>query len=160
MKIRIVHDSLKGNGNSLAEKLSSELESRGAEVSVGHRSEMTPEDIASDPPDLLIVGAAVRVFITSPPVKRWIGKLASELNSQDANIPYAAIFLTHVMPDKAVENRVARLQGSLSRIDKIGTVQKEWLSGQVKDIPGPFIDGTDEKIVEFATLIFDWANTN
>ena len=67
------------------------------------------------------------------------------------------MFLTHVMPDKMVEGRVARLQKSLSRAAEIGEVYPEWLSGQVVNIPGPFIDGTFEKAVEFATKLFVWA---
>ena len=157
MDVYIIHDSQKGNGKKLAEKLASELESRGAQVVVGHRTELTPEQVAANQPNLLVVGAAVRKFMTSPPVKKWITRLAGELKRHNAKIPHAAVFLTHAMPDKAVEGRVKRLQRSLSQVEGIGEVYPEWLSGQVKAIPGPFVDGTLEKAVTFAESLFDWA---
>ena len=157
MNIHIVHDSQKGNGKIMAETLASEFESRGAQVLVGHRTELTPEQVAKSPPDLLIVGAAVRAFVTSPPTKRWIARLVSELGKGNAQITHAAVFLTHVMPDQMVEGRAVRLRRSLSRAPEIGEVYEGWLSGQVKEIPGPFIDGTLDRAVTFASDLFEWA---
>ena len=157
MNIQIIHDSQRGNGKQMAEKLAAEFESRGARVVVGHRAEVTPEQTAADPPDLLIVGAAVRKFFLSPPVKQWITRLGRELESHKAKIPHAAVFLTHAMPDKMVEGRVERLRQSLSRLSGIGKVHSKWLSGQVKDIPGPFVDGALENAVTFATELFELA---
>jgi len=157
MNVYIIHDSQKGNGKRLAERLASEFEPRGARVVVGHRTELSPDHVAAQSPDLLVVGAAVRKFMTSPPVKKWIARLAGELKRQSASIPHAAVFLTHAMPDKAVEGRVSRLQRSLSQVEGIGEVYPEWLSGQVKAIPGPFVDGTLEKAAAFAGNLFDWA---
>ena len=157
MKVCIVHDSQKGNGREMAETLASEFESRGAHVLVGHQTELTPERVVADPPDLLIVGAAVRKFFTSPPTKQWISQLDAELRSSDAKISHVAVFLTHVMPDPLVEGRVDRLQRSLSRSAGVGEVHTEWLSGQVKNLPGPFIDGVAEKTVRFAAKLFEWA---
>ena len=157
MNVYIVHDSQKGNGKKLAEKLASEFESRGAQVVVGHRTELTPDQVASNTPDLLIVGAAVRAFVTSPPIKKWISRLAAELKRHNAKVSHAAVFLTHVMPDKAVEGRVERLKRSLLQVEGIGEVYPEWLSGQVKAIPGPFVDGTLEQAVTFAASLFEWA---
>ena len=157
MNVCIVHDSQKGNGKKMAETLASEFESRGAKVVVGHRRELSPKQVAVNPPDLLIVGAAVRAFVTSPPIKRGITRLAAELGSHNARISHAAVFLTHVMPDAMVEGRVERLQWSLSRAAGIGEVYSEWLSGQVQNIPGPFVDGALEKAVTFAANLFEWA---
>ena len=157
MKVQIIHDSEKGNGRKMAERLAAELEARGAAVTVGHRSELTPAHTAENPPDLLIVGAAVRKFFLSPPIKKWISTLGGELEKRDVNIPFAAVFLTHVMPDKMVEGRAARLQGNLSRVSRIGEVRTEWLSGQVSDIPGPFIDENMENAVAFAADLSEWA---
>ena len=157
MNVCIIHDSQKGNGKRLAERLASEFESHGAKAVVGHRTELTPEHVAAQSPELLVVGAAVRKFVTSPPVKKWIARLAGELKRHKGKIPHAAVFLTHAMPDKAVEGRVKRLQRSLSQAEGIGEVYPEWLSGQVKAIPGPFVDGTLEKAATFAESLFSWA---
>jgi hypothetical protein len=104
------------------------------------------------------VGAAVRKFFLSPPVKLWISKLEDELKNRDKKIKHAAIFLTHAMPDAMVEGRVRRLIGKLSRVDGIGEVSSEWLSGQVTDIPGPFIDGVFEKADSFAEDLYRLVN--
>jgi menaquinone-dependent protoporphyrinogen IX oxidase len=157
MKVYIVHDSQRGNGKEMAEKLASEIESCGAQVVLGHRTELTPEHVATNPPDLLIVGGAVRAFVTSPPTKQWITRLVAELRRHNAKISHAAVFLTHMMPDAMVEGRVKRLQRSLSRAAGIGEVYSEWLSGQVKNMPGPFVDGALEKAVTFAANLFEWA---
>ena len=138
MNITIIHDSQIGNGKKLAEKLAAEFESRGARVVVGHRTELTPEQVAANPPDLIVVGAAVRAFVTSPPTKQWISALGTALKNRDAKIPHAAVFLTHVMPDALVEGRIRRLKRSLSGVEGIGEVYSDWLSGQVQKIPGPF----------------------
>jgi len=141
----------------MAEKLASELKARGAEVTVGHRTELTPEQVAANAPDLLIVGAAVRAFVTSPPVKQWMSRLGARLKRHNANIPRAAVFLTHAMPDAMVEGRARRLKRSLSRTAGVGEVHSEWLSGQVQKISGPFVDGTLERTGTFAAAVFEWA---
>jgi hypothetical protein len=156
MNISIVHDSQIRNGRELAEKLASEFESLGAQVVVGHRTELSPEKVAANPPDLLIVGAAVRAFVTSPPTKQWIARLGAELKNHSAKITHAAVFLTHVMPDAMVEGRVGRLLRSLSRVEGIGEVHSEWLSGQVQKIPGPFVDGVFDKAATFAGDLVKW----
>ena len=159
MNVYIVHDSQKGNGKEMAEKLASEFVSRGAQAVVGHRTEVTQEHIALNPPDLLIVGAAVRAFVTSPQIKQWITRLVAELRRHNAKISHAAVFLTHVMPDAMVEGRVERLKRSLSRNAVIGEVYSDWLSGQVKNIPGPFVDGALEKAAAFAANLFEWVQS-
>ena len=157
MNVCIVHDSQKGNGKQMAEKLGSELESLGAEVKIGHRIEISPETVASDPPDLLIIGTAVRRFLMSPPTKKWIAQLAEKLENRSAKISHTALFLTHMMPDAMVEGRVGRLFDILSEVAGIEEVYPDWLSGQVKNITGPFIDGTMEKVAPFAAKLAEWA---
>ncbi len=159
MNVNIIHDSQKGNGKKMAELLASEFESRGAQVVVGHRKELAAAQVAGNAPDLLIVGAAVRAFVTSPPVKQWISRLAGELKRRNAKIPHAAVFLTHAMPDAMVKGRAARLQRRLARAAGIGEVYSEWLSGQVENIPGPFVDGVLENTVAFAANLSEWAQS-
>jgi menaquinone-dependent protoporphyrinogen IX oxidase len=157
MNVCIIHDSQKGNGRKLAEILASEFESRGAQVTVGHRTEITPEQLSASLPDLLVVGAAVRKFVTSPPTKRWINRLGKELKKNNGKISHAAVFLTHMMPAEMVEGRVRRLKESLSQVKGIGEVSSEWLSGQVKNIPGPFVDGVLEKAATFTAALSEKA---
>ena len=157
MNVHVVHDSQKGNGKQIAETLAAEFTARGAQVRVGHRTELTAERVAASPPDLLVVGTAVRKFVTSPPTKRWISRLAAELKRHNAKIPHAAVFFTHMMPDAMVDGRARRLQRALSPAAGIGEVYAEWLSGQVKAMPGPLVDGALEKAAAFAVKLHAWA---
>ena len=157
MNVHIVHDSQKGNGKQIAERLAAELTAGGAQVTVGHRTELTAERVAASPPDLLVVGTAVRKFVTSPPTKRWISRLAAELERHNAQIPYAAVFFTHMMPEAMVEGRARRFQRAVSQAAGIGEVYAQWLSGQVKAIPGPLADGALEKAAAFAVKLHAWA---
>ena len=157
MNVYIIHDSDKGNGKLLAERLEAEFKALGAETVVGHRTEISPEQVAEAKPDLLIIGAAVRKFMMSPPVKRWISLLNKKLQSSNATIQYSALFLTHMMPDSMVEGRVERLKRHIIEPGSIANVYAEWFSGQVKAMPGPFIDGVMEKTPKFAEDLKTWA---
>ena len=157
MNVHIVHDSQKGNGKQIAERLAAEFASRGDQVVVGHRTELTPERVAANPPDLLVVGTAVRKFMTSPPTKKWISRLAAGLERQNGRIPRTAVFFTHMMPDAMLEGRVQRLQRLLSKAGGIGEVYAEWLSGRVKAVPGPLVDGALEQAAAFAAKLHAWA---
>ena len=159
MNVFMVHDSQRGNGKQMADKLAAELESYGAKVVIGHRTDIIPEAVASDPPDLLIIGTAVRKFLMSPPTKKWIFRLAEELENRSVVIPHTAIFLTHMMPDVMVEGRVARLRDLLTNASGIGEIYPEWLSGQVRNIPGPFIDGAMDRVAPFAAKLAEWVQT-
>ena len=86
-------------------------------------------------------------------------RLAAELKRHNAKVSRAAVFLTHVMSDELVEGRVERLQQSLSRAEGVGEVYSEWFSGQVKNIPGPFVDGVLEKAAAFAADLFEWVQS-
>ena len=160
MKIFIVHDSERGNGKLMAERLETELKALGATVVVGHRSEITPEQVASGAPKLLIIGSAVRKFMMSPPAKRWIASLASKLKASGSLIPYVATFITHLMPDQIVEGRVERLKRHILSSGSIVEVYSEWLSGQVKAIPGPFVDGVIERTSKYAADVHAWVQSH
>jgi len=157
LKISIVHDSQLGNGRKLAEYLGDVLRAGGAEVRISHQAETQPEEVREFTPDLLIVGAAVRRFMTGPASKRWVRNYAA--SSRDMRIARAAVFITHIMSQPMVERRATRFIRKLESLDAFDSVYPGWLSGRVKEIAGPFIDGTMERADEFAREITHWAAT-
>lgn len=60
MKILIVHDSAHGNGERLAKFLKEEFEKEAHTASIGHVKDVDPEGAADEPPEMLVLGAAVR----------------------------------------------------------------------------------------------------
>ena len=152
MKIWILHDSQLGNGKLIAETMQKALESS-AEVHVGHVKQIDPKKVAEDQPDVVIVGAALRAFFSSPPSKRWIKKLKKELQSVNHKIPFGAVFLTHAMPKK-----VAKIWGKRYLKVILGTefskVHPEWLSGRCRGQEGPPpMEGVLEFFESFARSI-------
>ncbi len=77
MKVWIVHDSKFGNGKSLAEAMGGVFQQR-VEVGIGHIKKVTPHEVATEKPDLIVIGTAVRMFSTSFASKLWIRGLKKE----------------------------------------------------------------------------------
>ncbi|MCG3219704.1 MAG: hypothetical protein KAR35_11865, partial [Candidatus Heimdallarchaeota archaeon] len=84
MKVWIVHNSKHGNGKLMAQKIAEALEP--AEVKIGHIKKVSPKEVVEDEPDLLIIGAAVRVFRIWGKSKKWIKKLNNELEKEKKTI--------------------------------------------------------------------------
>lgn len=157
MKVCIVHDSQAGNGEQIASALRQSLEADGHSVSVGHVSTTDPAGLVSDPPDLLVVGAAIRAFTTSPATKRWLRGLGRALTRGDGAIPHAAVFLTHGLPLDKASGWGERLLARAERTRGIGSVYPRWLSGQVVEQLGPLEDGTLERFAGHARELAAWA---
>ena len=64
MKILIVHNSNYGNGEKLAQTLGEALK-KGNDVTVEHIKNLSPEDVAKDVPDAIIVGSYIKAFMIS-----------------------------------------------------------------------------------------------
>jgi len=169
MKVVIVHDSHAGNGERLAEVMKEAFVQAGAEVDVG-RVELqadssqtaghvvSPDTVAARPPDLLLVGAAIRKFVTSPPSKRWIKQLSRELSRRGTGITHAAVFLTHGLPLNWARKWGERFRRHLSRVHGIKDVYPQWLSGRVVEVSGPLADGSEEQFREHAKALLSRMN--
>jgi len=130
MKVWIVHNSKHGNGKLVAQKIAEALET--AEVKIGHIKEVSPEQIVKYEPDLLIIGAAVRVFRIWGASKKWIKKLNSELVKEKKTIKYGMCYITHMMSKEKTEGKALDIIKMMNCT--IEYVYPEWLSGQVKEI--------------------------
>ncbi len=154
MKVWIVHDSKFGNGKSLAEAMGGVFQKH-VEVGIAHIKKVTPHEVANAKPDLIIVGTAVRAFSTSFASKTWIRGLKRELRKVNHVIPLGVVYLTHVMPKKAVEFWGKRFHKILDRGIAIAEVYPDWLSGRVKDTKGPLVEGTIDEFVHIAQQLLE-----
>jgi menaquinone-dependent protoporphyrinogen IX oxidase len=156
MRIAILHDSQAGNGEHLATIMQETFEQAGAEVTVGHVTGLAPESVAAEQPDLLVIGAAIRKFRTSPTSKRWLKHLDKALRAKGARIAHGAAFVTHGLPDKAAQGWGTRFRSRLERTPAISEVYAEWLSAKVVAPQGPLEDGTEERFREHARQLLAW----
>ena len=135
------------------------FESLGASVTIGHRSEITPESVISQTPDLLVIGAAIRKFMTGPASKRWMSRLATAAKKSGGPIPRGAIFITHIMPEPMASRRAERFIQSVKGYNAVGDLHPGWFSGPVQKILGPLVDGTLEAAEARAGELFEWVSS-
>ena len=159
MKVCIVHDSQQGNGRKIAERMGEVFESLGASVVVGAQSETTPESIASRSPDLLIIGAAIRKFMTGPASKRWMYRLAAAVKDGKDRIACGAVFITHLMPKSIADRRAARFSREIMSYSAVREFYSKWFSGPVQQMKGPLVEGTLVASERHARLLFEWAQS-
>ena len=148
MKVWIVHDSQMGNGENLAKTMGKTFE-KDMEVNIGHVKKIDPVKVVADSPDIIIVGAAVRAFMTSFTSRKWIRKLHKELQKANKTVKIGATFLTHVMKKEMVNGRGNRLNKLLAKSPYVVAVYPEYLSGKVVAPEGPFEEyvlGNAEKL--------------
>ncbi len=155
MTVLIVHDSQYGNGKAVAEAFQ-EVLGRQAEVTVGHIEELSPEETARQRPELIIAGAAVRKFFTSPAVKRWVRRFGKSLAQEGVTVPRGAVFLSHAMPQKMVAGRGRRLRRLMERSGGVERMYPGWFSARVQQISGPLFEGTVAAARERAAALLEW----
>ncbi len=154
MKVWILHDSKLGNGKLIAETMEKVLKSS-AEVHVGHVKKVDPKQVAEAKPDVVIIGAAIRAFFSSPSSKRWIKKFKKEIANVNYKVPFGAVFLTHAMPKKGADLWGRRYQKVFMGPEFV-KVHPEWLSGRCRGQEGPPpMDGVLEFFESFANSIPD-----
>lgn len=155
MKAWIVHDSQFGNGENLAKTLGKTFEKE-MEVNIGHIKNTPAVKVVTDSPDIVVVGAAVRAFVTCGASKKWINQLHTELKKADTTIDYGVTFLTHAMPKKMINGKGKRLNKRLAKSPNISKVYPEFLSGQVIGQEGPFKEYVLPDIERHAAKIVKW----
>jgi menaquinone-dependent protoporphyrinogen IX oxidase len=150
-----MHDSKYGNGEKLAELLSSEFK-EGNEVKIGHLNKISPKEVAEEKPDVLILGGAIRKFQGAPATKKWLKTLEQELSSSHYKIPYGAAFLTHVMPTEIMQGYGKRYSAKFNQVSMIEHIYPILLTAQVNKIKGPFVDGVFTNASQFARNFIEW----
>ena len=158
MKIWIVNESQYGNGQKLSEALQKGI-GKDAEVNVSHIDNVSVEKVVNDAPDMLIVIIAVRMFMLSNKMKKWLRALKGKLKKENKTIKSTAVYLTHIMKVDTVKfwgKRILKIQQKGKAFTKI---YPEWISAQVADAKGPFIAGKLEELEKNVTEILKWAKS-
>jgi hypothetical protein len=134
------------------------FEAAGATVTVGHVTETDPARVVAEEPDILVVGAAVRAFMTSNTPKRWIRGLGRSLGTAKKTIDHAAVFVTHGLSTEKADGWGQRFQKRLERVSRVRNVYPEWLSGRVVEQLGPLEEGAEERFRNHARTLMSWRN--
>ncbi len=157
MNILIVHDSAYGNGERLAKILKEEFEKEGHTATVGHVKNVDPGSVAKEPPEMLVLGAAIRKFTSSPPAKKWLRRFAKSLPKKGTKPAFAALFMTHGLPLHWADKWGKRLLKRLQRSGAAERVYKDWLSGRVTSAEGPLEDNAEPAFRDHAKELLEAA---
>ena len=108
------------------------------------REEPEPLKVVEEEPTILIIGTAVRMFMVSNASKKWIKNLTKELAVASRQIPYGAVFVTHILSKKRIEKKGNRFYELIESGNIVKTMHPEWLEAQVEGIEGPLKPGSIE----------------
>jgi len=158
MKIWIVNESKLGNGQKLSETLQKAI-GKDAEVNVSHIDNIDVEKVVHDSPDMLIVVIAVRMFMLSNKMKSWLRALKGKLKKENKTIKSSIVYVTHVLKVETVNFWGKRILKILQRGDTLTNVYPKWISGQVAEAEGPFVEGKLEEIEKNAKDLLKWAKS-
>ncbi|WP_371803677.1 hypothetical protein [Candidatus Lokiarchaeum ossiferum] len=155
MKFWIMHDTNFGNGKLLAETMGAVC-SENHEVRIGDIKKVSVEEIIKDIPDVLILGAAIRMFQGGPLSKKWLKNLDNELEKSNKSIKYGAGFITHGLPTNKIQGWVKRYMNKLKKAQNVREIYFPCFTGQVEGQEGPFKDGVLEQAKKFVEEFQNW----
>lgn len=155
MKLWILYDTKFGNGKTLAELLKKEF-SVEWEIKLGDVKEILPITVASDAPDALILGGAIRMFMGAPSSKKWLKQLNKELNNANKEIHYGSLFLTHALPTSRVQGYSKRFSKKLKKSNRILKAYPQILTARVKEMEGPIDENEFEKARKYIHEFNKW----
>ncbi len=144
-----------GNGKLLAEALKQEFSSD-VDVNIADVKEVSPEKIAEDVPNAIILGGAIRAFRADPKSKKWLAKLNNNLEKSGKKIQYGTGFLTHSMPTDKVQGYATKYLNKIETLSMIESTYSELLTARVKDMKGPIFPEEMEKAKVYIKDFIDW----
>ena len=153
MKVWILHDSVDGNGEKLAETLGATLTK--TKVKIAHISNVTPEEVIGDKPDGLFVGTTLRKFQLNSASKKWLKDLKVVMDKEDFILEFGVSFLIHAMPRFFAKFWGDGFDNHFNRIRFISTYP-EWISGRIQKEGGTFFEGELEKVKKIGKDIDKW----
>ena len=155
MKVQIMTNSKFGNGKKLAELLKAEF-STGYDVTIADVKEVSPEIVAKDVPDVLILGGAIRAFQSDTKSKKWLKKLDNLLKKADNQIKYGTGFLTHAMPTDKVQGMAKKYLAKIATSSMIDKTYGELLTARVEGQQGPIFPEEMEKAKNYNQDFIKW----
>ena len=156
VNVLIVHDSKFGNGEQIAEKMRVEFEKTHSSVKVGHVRDLSSLPTIGKFPDLVIVGAAVRMFRVSGASKKWLKQLDKSARKSGSTTIFGAVFLTHGLKETSIQGFGGRYLRFMQNLRSLHYVYPDWLSGQVKGQEGPLLESVLPNVKLFAQSLGQW----
>ena len=155
MKVQIMTDTKFGNGKLLAEALKKEF-SNEFEINIADVKDVSPEKIAEDAPNVIILGGAIRMFRGAPKSKKWLSKLNKLLEKSGKNIKYGTGFLTHAMPTDKIQGFAKRFLNKIDNASIIESTYSQLLTARVKGSKGPIFPEEMEKARGYIKEFINW----
>ena len=156
VNVLIVHDSKFGNGEKIAEEMREVFEKALSSVKVGYVHDLASLPKSEDLPDLVIVGAAIRMFKVSRASKKWLKQLDKNARKGGKAIVFGAVFLTHGLKESSIQGFGNRYLGFMQKMKSLDYVYPVWLSGQVEGQEGPLLESVLPNAKEFAQSLEKW----
>ena len=141
-KIWIVYNTKHGNCGKWCEEVETKLQEK-YEVKINSVKEITPNNIANDPPDMVIVGARIVVGSPDKKIKGFVKKLGGLLKQP---IPKAAILYTHGSPWDEKFNKMEKI---LKENNVVDDILPEVLEIKMAGVKGPAEPDQDYKVSKF-----------
>ena len=148
-------DTKFGNGKLLAEALKEEF-SNEIDVNIADVKDVSPEKIAEDVPNVIILGGAIRMFRGDPKSKKWLAELDKMLKKSGKKIQYGTGFLTHAMPTDKVQGFAKKYLNKIENASMIESTYSELLTARVKDQKGPIFPEEMEKARGYIKEFINW----
>lgn len=148
-------DTKFGNGKLLAEALKKEF-SNEFDVNIADVKDVSPEKIAEDAPNVIILGGAIRMFRGDPKSKKWLTELNKILEKSGKKIQYGTGFLTHAMPTDKVQGFAKKYLNKIENASIIERTYSELLTARVKDQKGPILPEEMEKARGYIKEFIEW----
>ncbi|MFX0040390.1 MAG: hypothetical protein ACFFCY_13895 [Promethearchaeota archaeon] len=144
-----------GNGKLLAEALKQGFSSD-VDVNIADVKDISPEKIAEDVPDAIILGAAIRAFRVDPKSKKWLAGLNKFLEKSGTKIQYGTGFITHSMPTEKTQGYAKKYLDKIETTSMIESTYSELLTARVKEIKGPIFPEEMEKARGYIKDFINW----
>ncbi|MHA1488637.1 MAG: flavodoxin family protein [Promethearchaeota archaeon] len=148
--IWIIHNSKHGNSEKLSYDIAAKLKDK-FNVKVGSIKTLNPEEIASDNPVALIIGARIIAFNTDRKIAKFIKKLSAYFEKP---IPKIATFYTHAA--SWTEKFSRGMRKALEKSTCIGNVCPELLEVRIQGLKGPAAEDQDEKIQKYIKKLIEF----
>jgi flavodoxin len=146
-KIWIIHNSLHGNSEKIANQIAEGLKDV-YEVNVKSIKDVKPEDIAKDEPFGLIVAVRILAFRSDPEIRKFLNDLDSSITKPISKVAY---FATHALGWKKLF-----IKGMKKTLEKIGCVKEicpDFLEIKMEKAEGPAFEGADAKINDYVSTL-------
>jgi flavodoxin len=155
MKVQIMTDSLYGNGKILAETLKKEFPSD-YEVKTADVKDVSPSIVAEDGPDVIILGGAIRAFMSDKKSKNWLKQLNGLMKKSGKTIKYGTGFLTHSMPIDKVQGYAKRYLDKIGNFSEVEKTYSNLLTARVEGQKGPIYPEEMEKAKDYIKEFLAW----